>query len=174
MVAICYPFHQEDVTPASVSTHQVDIQCFHFNPPSEAAVSQPEVQEAKVSKLKMATEAEDILDKVDNIMGKMIINPTDDLVDIFLRLSNVEDDEMACKLHHWSFEQMHKDEIDATMKLQMDGKISKMKADLEAYQLDMNAKMSAFQLPRDEDTDIYTKNDGEVQAYQEQKSKYCS
>jgi hypothetical protein len=39
--------------------------------------------------------------------------------------------------------------------LKLDGKISKMLANLEAYKLDMNAKMSTFQQPRDEDTDIY-------------------
>ena len=74
MVAICYPFHQEHLAPASVSSHQVDIQCFHFNPP-EATASQPEVQEAEVSKLQMAYQVEDIVREVDSIMGKMIINP---------------------------------------------------------------------------------------------------
>ena len=82
MVAIGY---QEHLPPASVSSHQVDIQCFHFNPPSEAAVSQPEVQETKVSKLKMATEAEDILDKVDHIMGEMRTNPVADIKEEFLK-----------------------------------------------------------------------------------------
>ena len=69
MVAIAYLPCQVDLTPASVSSHQVDIQCFHFNPPSEAAVSQPEVQDAKISKLQMAPEAEDILDKVDSTIA---------------------------------------------------------------------------------------------------------
>jgi hypothetical protein len=54
-----------------VSSHQVDIQCFHFNLPSEAAVSQPEVQEDKVSKLQMDSEVEGILEKVDNVIGDL-------------------------------------------------------------------------------------------------------
>ena len=41
MVAISYLPCQVDLTPASVSSHQVDIQSFHFNPPSEAAISKP-------------------------------------------------------------------------------------------------------------------------------------
>ena len=45
----------------------------------------------------------------------------------------------------------------ATLKQKVDGKISKMLADLKAYQLDMNAKMIAFQQPRDDDTEIYNK-----------------
>jgi hypothetical protein len=57
MVAICYPFHQDDVTPDSVSSHQVDTQCLHSirYPPPQATVSQPKVQDAKASKLKMST-----------------------------------------------------------------------------------------------------------------------
>ena len=155
MVAIMYLPHQEDLTPASVSSHQVNIQCLHSirYPPPEAAVSQPEVQEAKVSKLKMASELEDILNKVDNVMGKMIINPVDDIVDMFMRLSNVEDEAMVCK---FSFNRM-KDETDATLKQKVNGKISKMEDDLKAYQLDMNARMSAFQQPGHEDTEMYTK-----------------
>ena len=56
MVAICYPFHQEHLTPASVSSHQVDIQSFHSirYPPAVAAVSQPKVQDSKASKPEMA------------------------------------------------------------------------------------------------------------------------
>ena len=179
MVAICYPFHQEHLSPASVSSHQVDIQSFHSirYPPPEAAVSQPEVQEAKVSKLKMASELEDILNKVDNVMGKMIINPVDDNVDMFMRLSNVKDDALACTMHHarWVYEyedEMHESlyfQVYATLSQKVDGKISKMLADLKAYQLDMETKMSAFQQPRDEDTDIYNKRMmGEVQAFHEQ------
>ena len=159
MVAICYPFHQEHLTPANVSSHQVDIQCLRSikYPPPEAAVSQPEVQEAKVSKLQMASEVEDIVREVDSIMGRMITNPVDDIVDLFMTLCNVEDDALTCKSHHRSFERMYKDEIDATLKKKMDGEISKMMADLNTYQLDMIAKMSTVQPPRDEDSETYNK-----------------
>jgi hypothetical protein len=53
MVAICYPFHQEHLAPSPASSHQVNLQCFHPTP--QAAVSQPKVQDAKASKLKMST-----------------------------------------------------------------------------------------------------------------------
>ena len=154
MVAIAYSLsHQEDLTPASVSSHQVNIQCLHSirYPPPEAAVSQPEVQEAKVSKLKMASELEDILNKVDNVMGKMIINPVDDNVDMFMRLSNVKDDALAYKLHHMTWVYRYEDEMHESLYFQV---YSTLK---QVYQLDMDAKMSAFQQPRDEDTDIYNK-----------------
>jgi hypothetical protein len=136
----------------------VDIQSLHSirYPPPEAAVSQPEVQEAKVSKLKMTSEVEGILDKVDNVMGKMI-DPADDNVDMFIRLSNVKDDALASILCFNLLVYEYEDEIDATQQQKLEGKISKMLANLEAYKLDMNAKMSALQQPRDKDPDIYNK-----------------
>jgi hypothetical protein len=123
MVAICYPFHQEHLSPASVSSHQVDIQSFHSirYPPLEAAVSRPEVQEAKVSKLQMASEVEveDILDKVDNVMGKMIINPVDDIVDMFMRLRNVKDDALDCTGHHAIWVYKYEDEMHESLYFQV-------------------------------------------------------
>ena len=53
MVVICSPFHQEHLAPSPASSHQVNLQCFHPTP--QAAVSQPKVQDAKASKLKMST-----------------------------------------------------------------------------------------------------------------------
>ena len=43
----------------------------------------------------MASEAEDLLEVVDGIMGRMSINPVADVVDMFMRLINVKDDAVA-------------------------------------------------------------------------------
>jgi hypothetical protein len=137
MVAIGY---QEHLPPASVSSHQVDIQCFHLNPPSETAVSHPEVQEAKVSKMQMASEVEDIVREVDSIMGKMIINPVDDIVDLFMRLCNLEEDVKACSKQYYGWLDKYEDEIDYSLYFQVYHKFSKMEDDYEVYNKEMLGK----------------------------------
>jgi hypothetical protein len=149
MVAICYPFHQEHLTPASVSSHQVDIQCFHFNPPSEAAVNQPEVKEAKVSKLKMAPEVEDILDKVDSIMVTMNLNPVTDIEDeflgnILLKVKDMDSDAQACRKMFRSWKRIYAKEADATLKQQLEVEVNNMKADFQIYIRDLAAKMKIY------------------------------
>ena len=152
MVAICYPFHQEHLSPASISSHQVDIQSFHSitYPPPEAAVSKPEAQEAKVSKLQMASEAEDILDKVDSIMGEMRTNPVADIEEELLennlmRLDTLMNDVRACLKQFIGWNRRYKEEEDATLKLQVDVEVSKMEAYFKTFKLEMVAKKRAFQ-----------------------------
>ena len=41
------------------------------------------------------------MEEMDSIMGKMIINPVDDIVDMFMRLSNVEEDALPASCITW-------------------------------------------------------------------------
>jgi hypothetical protein len=128
----------------------VDIQCFHFNPPSEAAVNQPEAQEAKVSKLKMAHEAENILDKVDGIMVMMDLYPVPDIEDeflenILLKVKVMDSDAQACRKLFRSWKRMYAKEAGAALKQQLEVKVNNMRADFQIYRSDMAAKVKIFQ-----------------------------
>ena len=99
----------------------------------------------------MASEVEDLLGEVDRVMGRMVINPADDVVDMFFRQGNVEDGALVCITRHIQWESDYENKMDATLKQKVVGKISKIRAGIEAYQLDVR----------------------EVQTYQEQEAK-CS
>ena len=99
----------------------------------------------------MASEVEDLLGEVDRVMGRMVINPADDVVDMFFRHGNVEDGALVCITCHIQWESDYENKMDATLKQKVVGKISMMRAGIEAYQLDVR----------------------EVQTYQEQEAK-CS
>ena len=81
MVAIAYLPCQVDLTPASVSSYQVYSPEEIIRYPLPDAEIAALVQKAKVSKLQLACEAEDILYKVDSIMGEMRTNPVVDSVE---------------------------------------------------------------------------------------------
>jgi hypothetical protein len=73
-----------------VTSNQVDTKCLHsIRYPLLEAEFSTTVQKAKVSKLQMASDAEDILDKVDSIMGEMRTNPVADIEEEFLE-NNLE------------------------------------------------------------------------------------
>ena len=79
MVAICYPFHQEHLSPAPMSSNQVNLQCFHSHLPHQADISLPEVQNAKTrvdQKLKMDWDAGKNQRLVDNVKEKEISQST--------------------------------------------------------------------------------------------------
>ena len=132
MVAIMY---QEELAPASVSSYQVcsQPQCFHYCrcplPDAEIAAL---VQKAKVSKLQLACEGEDILYKVDRIMGEMRTNPVVVTVEESLennckRLSKLEDDVKACSKQYYGWlDKAWAEELDEPLYFQVYQKFSKM------------------------------------------------
>ena len=97
----------------------------------------------------MASDAEDILEEVDSIMGEMITYPVGDTVEKFLddnlmRLETLMNDVRACLKQYISWNRRYKDEKDATLKLQVDEEVSKIEADFKIYKLEM-AEKGAFQ-----------------------------
>ena len=106
--------------------------------------------EAKVSKLKMATEAEDILDKVDNIMENMRTYPVADIKEEFLenillagwlvRLDSLMND---VRQFYWWFDK-YDTKMDKSLKFQVYHKTSKMEEDYEVYSKKMLEKHRLF------------------------------
>jgi hypothetical protein len=140
--------YQEEWAPASVTSYQVcsQPQCFHYCrcplPDAEIAAL---VQKAKVSKLQLACEAEDILYKVDRIMGEMRTNPVIVTVEESLennckRLSKLEDDVKACSKQYCGWLDKYEDEMDYPLYFQVYHKFSKMEDDYDVYNKEMLEK----------------------------------
>ena len=150
MVAICYPFQQEHLTPVSVSSHQVDIQCFHFNPPSEAAVSEPEVKEAMARKLQMPSEAEYVLLRVDCLMDRLELIPVSDIPDLVLedcliRFEGMAKDAQACLQLFMTWKETYKTEMDANLKQQVEDEVARLIASFKDYELGITDRKKALQ-----------------------------
>ena len=97
----------------------------------------------------MASEADNLLGEVFNIIGEMRTNPVVDIMEEFLendlmRLDSLKNDARACLKQLMVCEKRYKDEMDATFKAQVDGDVSKMEADFNAYKLGMDAKKKAL------------------------------
>ena len=144
--------HQEDLTPASVSSHQVDIKCVHSirYPTPEAAVSEPEVKEAMARKLQMTSEAEYVLLRVDCLMDRLELVPVSDIPDVVLedsliRLESMMKNAETCQRLYMAWKRKYKYESNAALKKQVEDEVTKMETDFMNYTELMANKKEALQ-----------------------------
>jgi hypothetical protein len=144
--------HQEDLTPASVSSHQVDIKCVHSirYPTPEAAVSEPEVKEAMARKLQMTSEAEYVLLRVDCLMDRLELVPVSDIPDVVLedsliRLEGMAKDAQACLQLFMTWKETYKTEMDANLKQQVEDEVARLIASFKDYELGITDRKKALQ-----------------------------
>jgi hypothetical protein len=127
-----------DLTPASVSSYQVYSPEEIIRYPLPDAEIAALVQKAKVSKLQLACKAEDILYKVDSIMGEMrtnsvVVTVEESLENNCKRLSNLEEDVKACSKQYYGWLDKYEDEMDYSLYFQVYYKFSKMEDDHKVY-----------------------------------------
>ena len=144
--------HQEDLTPASVSSRQVYIKCVHSirYPTPEAAVSEPEVKEAMARKLQMTSEAEYVLLRVDCLMDRLELVPVSDIPDVVLedsliRLEGMAKDAQACLQLFMTWKETYKTEMDANLKQQVEDEVARLIASFKDYELGITDRKKALQ-----------------------------
>ena len=86
----------------------------------------------------IASEADNHLGEVFNVMGEMRTYPVADIPEEFLednlmRLDSLGNDMKTCLRQLMIWEERYEDEMDSTLKQKVDGKVSTMEADFKAY-----------------------------------------
>ena len=86
----------------------------------------------------IASEADNHLGEVFNVMGEMRTYPVADIPEEFLednlmRLESLGNDMKTCLRQLMIWEERYEDEMDSTLKQKVDGKVSTMEADFKAY-----------------------------------------
>ena len=81
----------------------------------------------------IASEADNHLGEVFNVMGEMRTYPVADIPEEFLEDNLMRLDMKTCLRPLMIWEERYEDEMDSTLKQKVDGKVSTMEADFKAY-----------------------------------------
>ena len=97
----------------------------------------------------MTTEAEDLLEQVDSLMGRMEINPVSDIREEFIensliRLEGMTKDAENCLKLFMTWKRRYTDETNTDLKKQVEDEVSKLKTDFTTYQVEMAARKKAL------------------------------
>jgi hypothetical protein len=97
----------------------------------------------------MEDQAEELLEEVDSLLGRMQINPVSDIEEEFLeddllRLETMKNDAENCIRMFLTWERRYKDGMDATLKATVNKRVQLMETDLKAYKLGMAVKKKAL------------------------------